>query len=269
MSIKSTPLSISTGSFYDLGIQTEDCIELIQEMGLTEVEVFIQSPQEMDRDFIIDLNGRCTDSGISISSIHPHIYGFENLLYSQYPRQAIWAWDQYSRYLEICQTLNVNSCVVHGPPRHFAIGSEAKRQRYVTIMNKLVSCAQSFSVKLCIENVSYGLIRSVEDAIWHLKETNVPLVLDFKSAWKADLNPQDFISALGTNIAYSHVSFFNLEENKYGTCSKTQDCQPEVKEALLSLRSYIPSSDVVIEVFDAKHVADVRRSVEAIRGVLL
>lgn len=51
--------AMSTGSFYDLDIATEDAVAHLADMGVVDVEVFLQGPAELEPLFVRELADRC------------------------------------------------------------------------------------------------------------------------------------------------------------------------------------------------------------------
>lgn len=258
-------VAVSTGSFYDLDIPTEDAIGHIADMGVGDAEVFLQSPAEAEPAFVRDLARRCEASGVRVGSVHPYVFGFENLLYTVYSRQREWATDQYRRYLDVCAELGAPHYVCHGPPRHHAMRGGRLGDAYRERTAALADLAARRGVVYCMENVSYGLVSDVDDMEAHLRGLDVPFVLDFKSAWKAGPGPEPFIDRFGDRLLFAHVSFNDRPGGRFGVCAPGGALGPEEASALRAFRSGAANPRMVLELCEASSVADVAMSVEAVR----
>lgn len=263
--------AVSTGSLYDLDIPTEEAVSVLAGLGVRSMEVFLQCEPELGETFIAELANRCTGLQVRINSVHPYVFGFENLLFSGYRRQRIWAFKRYERYLSICATLGAGFYVAHGPPRHLVTEGKEMSANYMRTTCELAALARQHGVQYVLENVSYGLIRTVEDALDHVDRfaDQVPLVLDFKSAWKVGQEPSAFAEAVGQQIAFAHVSFRDPQNATYGLCARPDENEPELAttfRTLTQVRS--PQADHVVEVFWPNSLADVERSIAVVTEAL-
>lgn len=262
-------VAASTGCLYDLDVPTEQAVLVLAGLGVDDVEVFVQGPEEMDRAFVHDLAATCRDTGMHVGSVHPYVFGFEHLLYTSYRRQRRWAWGQYERYLAICAELGAAYYVAHGPPRHHVRGPEGLSDTYRTVTTALAMAAESHGVTYCLENVAYGVVRDVDEAVRHRDalDVRVPFVLDFKSAWKAGAAPQQFAAALAEDIAYAHVSFVDREHDRYGVGPAGDRIDPDVVATARALTGpgRMPAR-LVVEVERVGDVADLERTLAAVRA---
>ncbi|GAB3856555.1 sugar phosphate isomerase/epimerase family protein [Dactylosporangium cerinum] len=255
-----TGVAVSTGSLYDLDVPTEDAVDRLAEMGVRAVEVFLQCDPELDERFLAELRARCDARGVRVVSVHPYGFGYENLLYSPYRRQRRWAFARYERYLEACGTLGATHYVAHGPPRHLAHDGAALRRGYIEGTALLAELAGRHGVRYCLENVSYGLLRTPDEAVAHLAQLGpaVPFVLDFKSAWKCGVAPQAFAAAVGRHIAYTHVSYRGSATGPFGLTSVAGRPEPDITETMRRLaEAGGMTGPHVVEVFGPASLDDV------------
>lgn len=264
-------VAASTGSLYDLGLPTEEAVSALASMGVRDVEVYLQGAPEMSRGYVQRLSDRCQEAGVRVGSVHPYVFGFENLLHTTYRRQQRWALLQFERYLQICAELKATYYVAHGPPRHHVVHDGRISDRYRAITTELVEMANAHGVRYCIENVSYGLLRDMADVEAHREalDVPVPLVLDVKSAWKAGLRPQDFASALSKEIAFVHLSFPDHANARYGVCPVGDIADPDLSATVGALMAeHGAPGRAVVEVCDAPDLRAVESAVVA-AGLLL
>jgi sugar phosphate isomerase/epimerase len=211
---------------YELDVPTEDAVTSLAAAGVDDVEVYLQGEPELAADFLRELASRCLDSGVTVGSVHPYVHGFENQLYTPYRRQRSWATQRYMSYLDACNLLGAPCYVSHGPPRHFALdGNDDLSAAYIERVRYLANLAAERGIRFCLENVSYGLVRTVAEAKRHseLVGPAVSFVVDFKSAWKSGEPPQAFVAALGSAVAYSQVSFRDARGGRFGVGTETGD----------------------------------------------
>jgi sugar phosphate isomerase/epimerase len=284
-------VAVSTGCLYDLDIPTEKAVVELAGMGVTDVEIYLQGPPEMGQDYVSELAAVCRGIGVTVGSVHPYGFGLENLLYTSYSRQRAWALGQYERYLQICEELEARYYVAHGPPWHHVMREGRLTPEYRSVTTQLANLARGHGVIYCIENVSYGLIREPGDAVRHRTElaVDVPFVLDVKSAWKAGFAPQDFANALAGDIAFTQVSFRDRANGAFGLCAPGETADPDLTATVVALSKArrgrtgraAGTEDgssgghaegpgpvrLVVEVFNARDVTDLQRTVAAVRSL--
>lgn len=261
-------LAVSTGSLYDLDIPTEEAIGVLADRGIGSVEVYLQCPPELDPQFVRDLASRCAWHGVTVTSVHPYVFGFESQLYSGYRRQRSWAWGTFDRYVDITAQLGAAHCVMHGPPRHLVTEEGRLTSAYVDDTLALAARAREHGVTYGIENVSYGLIQTVEEARMHIEATGgaVPLVLDVKSAWKRGQKPSSFAAEVGDSVAFTHLSFRSGPDGPFGVCLPPSGDEPDLREMFRVFDEAGTMPPVhVVEVFWPRSVDDVVAAVEAVQ----
>ncbi|MER6633637.1 TIM barrel protein [Streptomyces sp. NPDC000987] len=240
-------------------------------LGVRDVEIYLQGPPETGRGYVRRLADRCREAGVRVGSVHPYVFGFENLLYTTYRRQQLWALRQFERYVQICAELGAAHYVAHGPPRHHVVDDGRMSDRYLAVTAELVETARSHGVVYCMENVSYGLLRDPADVAAHRAalDVPVPIVLDVKSAWKAGLRPQDFAAALGEDIAFVHISFPDHVGARYGLCPGTDLPDPDLTAMVGTLTAMHGAPPrTVVEVCGASDIHAVEAAVAATESLL-
>jgi sugar phosphate isomerase/epimerase len=199
------------------------------------------------------------------------VFGFENQLYSGYRRQRLWAWGTFDRYVEITAQLGATHCVMHGPPRHLVTEEGQLTWAYIENTLALAARARKYGVTYGVENVSYGLIQTVEEARTHTDATGgvIPIVLDVKSAWKRGQKPSSFAAELGDSVAFTHLSFRGGLDGPFGVCLPPSGDEPDLREMfrVFSEAGTMPPVHVV-EVFWPRSVDDVAAAVGAVERVM-
>jgi len=126
---------------------------------------------------------------------------------------------------------------------------------------ELARDAQAHGVLLCVENVSYGLLRTPADVREHVARLpEVGLVIDTKSAWKAGHRPVEFLAHdLLPSVHHTQVSFRSGEV--YGLPAP-RDAAAD-SDLVETLRLPVPH---IIEI-ETQDPHDIVRSYEALRAL--
>ena len=131
---------------------------------------------------------------------------------------------------------------------------------YVDITADLVACAAQRGVRYCLENVSYGVLRTPDDLQRHRDAVpDLAYVVDFKSAWKAGSPPEMLITAAGDKAHHTQVSFRGPEG--YGLPMDEEGARMSDPEVLSALGASVPH---VLE-FEARELPQVANSLDALR----
>ena len=261
-------LGASTGCTYLFDVATEKSVELLHAAGLREVEVYLQCDEELDKQYLRDLAATCADLGMTVVSLHPYVFGFENLLFTSYRRQRQWATRRFAQYLGAAQVLGAAAYVSHGPPRHLVTQDSVLEPDYVRTTRHLLGLAAGHGVRYCLENVSYGLVRSPDDADRHLTEFGdaLGLVVDFKSAWKSGFRPVDFLRSRLPSVSHVQVSYRAGE--RYGLGVGAGDVNDhDVADALRLCLTERPTLAQVLEI-EAWSETELTRTIHDTRALL-
>ncbi|MEV6654700.1 sugar phosphate isomerase/epimerase [Streptomyces sp. NPDC051219] len=261
-------LGASTGCTYHFDVVTEESVDLLHAMGVRDVEIYLQCEAELDERFLQDLGARCAGLGLTVTSLHPYVFGFENLLFTPYLRQRRWATQQFERYLHAARLLGAPAYVSHGPPRHLVTEGSAFDSNYVRTTRQLIGLAETYGVRYCLENVSYGLVSTPDDVDHHLVEFGcaLGLVVDVKSAWKAGFRPADFLQPRQL-AAVSHLQLSFRSEGRYGLGVNGEIVDADVIDALRLCLRRRPALVPVLEI-EARRAQELADTVQATRDLL-
>jgi sugar phosphate isomerase/epimerase len=261
-------LAASTGCTYLFDVVTEESVELLHAAGLREVEIYLQCDDELDGQYLRDLAARCAGLGLTVISLHPYVFGFENLLFTRYRRQRQWATRRFERYLNAAQVLGATAYVSHGPPRHLVTHDSRFDPEYVRTTRQLLDLAAGHGVRYCLENVSYGLLRSPEDADRHLAEFGeaLSLVIDFKSAWKSGFCPADFLHSRLSSVSHLQVSY--RAGGRYGLGADAGDVDDRDLADAFRLCLDEPRTVPAVLEIEAWSESELTRTIQATRDLL-
>lgn len=148
------------------------------------------------------------------------------------------------------------------------LGDDVHHQRtphpsqYVDITGELVARAASLGVRYCLENVSYGLMRTPADLGRHREAIpDLSYVVDFKSAWKSGHAPAEFLMPASVrSVHHTHVSF--RHEGRYGLTACDVRAALEDPDIRAALAAPVPH---VLEV-EATDAGQVATSLAALRA---
>lgn len=195
-------LGISTACYYPM--TTEASLAAVVAGGATCTEIFFNSFSELLPEYIRELRSTLQGEKTSVASVHPFTSGLEPMLFfGNYPRRFEDGLELYKQYFQAAAELGAHYCVFHGASAHHRVSSEL----YLDTYGRLHLAAKSFGIRIAQENVgrctsrSPKLFRSLRNAI-----PDAAFVLDIKQAFRGDGTADDFLDAMGKNIAHLHLS---------------------------------------------------------------
>lgn len=259
-----TTLGVSTGCYHGLNIVTEDAVDHVAALGVDVVEVYLQGTCELVPDVVNAIVQRLGRSSLRVLSVHPYVFGWENLLFGSYERQRRWAQGQFEAYLDVCVAVGAEAYVSHGPPAHHVVRPDGSlATHYIDITAELVARAARRGVRYCLENVSYGVLRTPDDLQRHRAAVpDLAFVVDFKSAWKAGSSPALLLAAAGASAQHTHASFRGTEG--FGMPADQEGQQASDPDILSALSTPVPH---ILEI-EARELSQVPASLAAMRSFL-
>ncbi len=203
-------IGASSSCFYPL--RTEKAFLNIAELGFKNAEIFLNSPSELNKDFIRQLKAIKEEYAISVTSLHPYRSFSEGYdLFSKYERRFEDATEIFKRYFEAASELEANYIILHGSRGKSEIPPEQYAERYF----KLSEIANAMGCILTHENVvDYvgahpGFMKYMKDALGD----RFKMVLDVKQARRAGADVKEFIDTVGESIVHVHLSDFDKEKD--------------------------------------------------------
>jgi hypothetical protein len=207
--LRALPLAISSGAFYP-HVPTEEVPERAAALGITTVELMLQTPGEYDPAYIAGLAARARDAGVTVRSVHT----MHRLhpLFDPYARRAREGRELFQRGIEAAATLGADVVVWHG-----ARGGEVRQQagwdRFVEVTGELAAACGAAGVTLGLENVSWCALATVRDVVRMAASmedvapaAHLGFVFDPFQAMRADANPFMILAAMGNRLVNVHIS---------------------------------------------------------------
>jgi len=201
---------VSSASFYPL--HTEDALLKLGEMGVKNVEIFINDLSESKGEIFSEMCRIISDYDMNVVSLHPFPPMESGYLFSEYDRRSQSHMDIYRHYFDCMNKLGAKIFVLHGA----ILSSNCSDERYFEQYARLLDMADEFGITIAQENISYCKSRDIE-FLKRLKKNcgeRVKYLLDIKQAVRSKVSPFDFIRELGRDIVHVHIS----DNSEQGDC---------------------------------------------------
>ena len=213
--IRVARLGISSGAFYP-HTPTEEVPAAASRLGVTAIELMLQTPGEYAPDFVAGLAQRVQSAGVEVHSVHAmqHLHPMLNA----YPRRAQEARDLFQQGIRAAATLGARVLVWHGPDRK-ELATTDGWERFVALSRDLARACGEAGVTLGIENVSWCALARVRDVVsfaTRLEEIGGPheigFVFDPFQAVEAGANPFMVLAAMGNRVVNVHISDYRQDD---------------------------------------------------------
>lgn len=203
-------IGISTACLYpDV---TEVSLKRLINIGFKTFEVFLNSPMELDDEFIYEIKGLLNTNGCKVKSIHPFSSGMEPfMIFSSYYRRFKDSLKYYEKYYKAALKLGAEILVLHGGKKKPSGG--ISDEEYFERFYKLSELGEKYNVVLAHENVNAFVCQNPDFIIKMnnaLKE-KAKYVFDIKQSIRAGHDPIEVCKAMGKNIVHIHIN-----DNKLG-----------------------------------------------------
>ncbi len=206
-------IGASTACLYPL--ETEKALYELASRGVKNVEIFINSVDELEGDIFRDMLSIKEKYGVQVRSFHPFSSPMETLfMFSDYQRRTDYLFDIYKRYFERLCELGADVFVLHGA----ILSSKVPDDRYLERYHRLFRLGREYGVKVAQENICYCKSCSLP----FLKNMSQQLgdecafVIDVKQARRSNTDVFDVLDTLGEKVVHLHLSDSN----------KDSDCVP-------------------------------------------
>ncbi len=198
---------VSTASLF-LRKYNEDALPLLNTLGVKNTEVFLSTYCEYDADFARLLVER--KGNVDVNSVHVLNTQYEPQLFNANPRAKRDAFSWLEKVLACAQILQAPYYTFHGTARVKRASRSGVRDDFDKMsksFQEIVSACQNYGVTLCLENVEWSTYNRV--GVFERLKKQVPSlkgVLDIKQA-RISMQPyEEYLSEMGRDIAYVHVS---------------------------------------------------------------
>lgn len=257
-------IGASSACFYPL--ETEKSFELLCQKGFRNIEIFLNSPCETSPSFVRELKAIKDFYGVNVTSLHPYeSFGEGYNFFSHYYRRYEDACENYKRFFSAAARLGADYVIMHGA-KH---GADICDEEYAERFTKLGEIARTFGCHMAHENV-VNFSGQRPELMRLLKEygkENFKMVLDVKQARKAEVEPIEYIRAVGGSIAHVHLS----------DCTEKSQCAPPSEKGLFDfgelfnqLEGINYKGKYIIELYSDgfDSIEDIVNSAEYLEGVM-
>ena len=237
---------VSTACLYPE--QPERALARLGELGVRNVELFINSSTELTEPVFSEIRRIIADYKLNVVSLHPFSMLEAHFLFSSYERRVEEGFEQYKRYFECAGILGAKYFVLHGDTnRHVHAANICPDNLYIERYLRLYELARAQNVTLAQENVCY--CRSGDLQFLLMMKRNIPeqavFVLDQKQARRSGTNPVDFVRALGGRIVHVHAS----DADSKATCLNIGDGDTDFRAFFSELRRVGYGGGVMLELY--------------------
>ena len=212
-------LGISTGAFWPHA-GTQAVPDLVARLGVRDVEVMLQSPEECQPAFARDLRQAFDMAGANVRSVH--VKQALHPVFSDVPSDVAAGWDLFDRAIEAARLLGATVLVWHGPSRRYESNVPALMARFPEAAARLAGRCAAAGITLTIENVSYCALPTVRDVrrfadgLEERGDQRLGFTFDPFQAAEADANPFLMLAAMGERLANVHLSDFRSGDGVAG-----------------------------------------------------
>lgn len=206
-------IGVSSSCFYPL--ETEKSLIRLGELGVKTAEIFFNTPSELQKPFLRELNEIRSYYGMEISSFHPFMSFAEGYyIFSPYKRRFFDSLEMYKPFFEAAAEIGAKYHILHGSKDGLAIDKEEYAERFY----RLNKTANEFSVCVAHENVVH-YVGETPEFMAFLKSAlgkDFKMTLDVKQARRSGADPFEFLRLVGDSVVHLHLS----------DCSGEHDCLP-------------------------------------------
>lgn len=202
-------IGLSSGALYPT-TATEHVPERAAELGLTAVELMLQTAGEYDVAFLRGVAATARDAGVRIHALHT----FQPLhpLFSPYSRRTNEALELMRRAVEGAVSCGAELIVWHGASRNEARGGDIW-PRFLERTGQIAELCGDAGIRLALENVSWCVLSSVRDLLRFRScldelpgSDSVGFAFDPFQALEAGANPFMILAAMEGRIVDAHLS---------------------------------------------------------------
>lgn len=213
--LRAVSIGASSGAFYP-HTATEDVPAAAARLGLTSVELMLQTAGEYEPGFIAQVKANAEAAGVRIHALHT-MFNLHPML-DRYPRRAAEGRALFQQGIEAAAALGAKALVWHGA-RKQDVASPDGWERFIALTAELAKACGEHGVTLALENVSWcalAQVRHVVSFATRLEEIGTPeeigFVFDPFQAVEAGANPFMMLAAMGNRVVDVHISDYHQDD---------------------------------------------------------
>ncbi len=201
---------VSTASLF-LRKNNEEALPFLEKLGVQTAEVFLTTYCEYGQPFADTLLKN--KGNLSINSLHILNTQFEPQLFNAHPRARADAFYWLDKVLQSAKILGAPYYTFHGTARMKKAARSGKNDNFPNMIKgfaDIISACESYGVALCLENVEWATYNRV--GVFERLKKELPAlkgVLDIKQARISGYPYEDYLTEMGKDLAYVHLSDYN------------------------------------------------------------
>ncbi len=244
-------IGISSAVFYPM--ETEIAVDKIIQLGFKKVELFLNCESEYEDAFINSVKEKLDAAQVQVVSIHPYTSLMEGMLFfSEYSRRTEDGLEMYRKYFRAAQKLGAKYFTLHGN-RMFSgtVNPQISIDTNCNVMRKLADVAGEYGIIITQENVSWCASASVE-YLTELKSRlngKIGFTLDLKQALRANIDINEYIRVMGSDLKNIHISDFSDEQ----VCLLPGCGKMNYDEFFKKINAIGYEGDLIIEVYSSNY----------------
>lgn len=236
-------IGISTASFYPLIL--EESLDTIKNSGFDLIEVFLNTPSEFSEEYAKNFKEKADKLGIKINSVHSFSSHFEPYLFDVYQRRRKDMIKHYESVLNCAKIFESDIYTFHG--LRLTDFNNLNKKHVIDVFNELTYLSSSYDVRLAQENVSWCMSSNLEYLKFLIEGVKNPLyfTLDIKQAFRAKIDPIEYIKVMKDKIVNCHVN----DKNEESSCMLPGRGNVDFGELNLNLKAFGYAGNGIIEVY--------------------
>ncbi len=187
----------------------ENSLDELLSIDYKTFEIFINSLQEVKKDYIKEIKAKLNYYDASIVSMHPFTSLTEGMYFFEgYDRRFTDGIELYKNFFEAANELSIKMFVLHGQLSVPRVKQKHEDEKYCENYVKLNNVAKEFGITVCHENVyryKCGHIEHVR-AMKEILGDEVHFTFDVKQAIRQQVDPFDMLKAMGSSLKHVHLS---------------------------------------------------------------
>jgi sugar phosphate isomerase/epimerase len=214
--LRAVQLGTSTGAFYPHTL-TENVPFAARQLGISTIEVMLQSHGEYDPAFLRTVASNARAAGVTVHSMH--LLSRVHPFFDPYSRRVEEAHTLFRQAVDGAVELGARVIVWHGPDSH-QVATDEGWERFIDLARMLAITCGEAGMTLGIENVSYGAVSQVRNVVnlaLRLEEIGtseqVGFVFDPFQAAEAGANPFMVLAAMGNRLVNVHISDYRNHDS--------------------------------------------------------
>ncbi|MGC4107964.1 MAG: DUF309 domain-containing protein [Thermomicrobiales bacterium] len=213
--LRAVSIGASSGAFYP-HTATEDVPAAAAQLGMTSVELMLQTAGEYEPAFIATVKANAEAAGVRIHALHT-MFNLHPML-DRYPRRAEEGRALFQKGIEAAAALGAKALVWHGARKQDVANPEGW-ERFIALTAELAKACGEQGVTLALENVSWCALAQVRHVVafaTRLEEIGTPeeigFVFDPFQAVEAGANPFMMLAAMGNRVVDVHISDYHQDD---------------------------------------------------------